>query len=249
VKKILIGLLLLIAFSLIFGCNSSTGLAGVGQNVNAQVDSPHPYPNSIGDRILAWSETISYPNATYLRLHFSKIEVIGSLSIPTAPIDYGPCDLNAPEGYTRFRIGPNSIGEAPTKNLQIDDNGNIGIIPNPPTSSEGSASTGSSPGINTIKCGVIQEPIKLTPQEMFSDADKYIQGDFVAIKDKNGKVLDIITAEYNYFFSPKYETGYEIDDAWSQTYSKVDTVTIELYTDKNENGYGVSIDKFTRGTS
>jgi len=203
-------------------------LLQVGETIDTNIQSSHPYPNGVGGKVLVWSETLEHQGATSLRLHFNKFEIKGIINTPTIfeEVDYGECDLNALEGYERILIDPNTIQENQ-------------IVEQQP----GEVSVGST---RLIKCGIVQEKKQFTPQEIFDNYNEYIQGDFVAIKDKNGKVLDILLRESlpNLEGSP---ADFLRQDVWGQTYHDIDTITIELYADESDNGFGLYIDKYARG--
>ena len=109
----------------------------------------------------------------------------------------------------------------------------------------GEVSVGSS---RLIKCGIVQEKKQFTPQEIFDNYNEYVQGDFVAIKNKDGKVLDILLRESlpNFEGSP---ADFLRQDVWGQTYRDVDFIAVELYADESDNGFGLYIDKYARDFS
>lgn len=190
-----------------------------GSTVDINIETPHPYPNSDSGRKVVWSYKLEHPKATYLRLHFNNIQIkYGNVNPPSIyeEVDHGECDLNAPEGYKRELMDPNTIKETQI----IEQQG-------------GEVSVSS---LRTIKCGIIKEKKEYTDQEIFDN--NWIEGDFLLIKDRDGKVLDII-ANSPFYLENKY-------DFWSTAYS-VDTVILELYADDKENAHGLYIDKYVRG--
>ena len=220
--------LVIFSFYFIYPGSSTTKPLQVGETVDTNIQSPHPYPNSGSGKILVWSETLEHQDATALRLHFNKFEIKGMINTPTIfeEVNYGECDLNAPEGYKRELINPNTIRETQ-------------IVEQQP----GEVSAGSS---RSIKCGISQEKKQFTPQEIFDNYNKYIEGDFVAIKNKDGKILDILLRES----LPNFEgssTDFLRQDVWGQTYDGVDSISIEFYADESDNGFGLYIDKYARG--
>ncbi len=198
----------------------------VGAVEDVNVQSPHPYPNGTSARSLVWTETINHPGATSLRLHFNKFEVKGISNIPTIfeEVDHGRCILIAPEGYRRELIDPNTIRETQ-------------II----TQQPGEVSVGSA---RLLKCGIVREKKQFSPQEVFDQV--YVKGDFVAIKNKSGKVLDILMRESLSTFNGS-PVEFLREDVWGQTYADVDTIIIELYADESDNGFGLYVDKYARG--
>ena len=102
----------------------------------------------------------------------------------------------------------------------------------------------SAPAASPNECG--NQTIKkiFTPQEIFDK--RYVTGDFVAIKDKDEKVLDILVRESLPAFNGS-PAGFLRQDVWGQTYFDVDTLIIELYADESDNGFGLYIDKYVRG--
>lgn len=224
---------LLIFVVLISGClNKGGGLDKAGEGVNVDIQTPHPYVSSNGGKVLIWSYTLQHPRATLLKLHFKKFEIKGMINSNTPTIfeevDYGKCDLNAPEGYKRELVDSNTIKETQIVKQE-----------------SGGAPLGS---LRFIKCGVVQEKKQFTPQEIFDNYNEYVLGDFVAIKDNNGKVLDVLVRESLPKFGGSPE-DFLREDIWGQTYHDIDSITIELYADESDNGYGLNIDKYIYGFS
>ena len=204
-------------------------IAKVGESIEIDIQSPHPYPNGNNGRVLVWTDNIGHPNTTSIQLHFNRIDILGKFETPTVyeEVDYGECDLNAPPGYIREWDGKNMITQKQI--VEGSDGDEIGIG-----------------GISMIKCGIMREKKEFTPQEMFDNHLNWAEGDFLAIKNANGIVIDIING--NSF--GKYEAGqgviYKKEDVWSKIYPNTNQITLELYADETENGYGLSIDKYRR---
>ena len=70
--------------------------------------------------------------------------------------------------------------------------------------------------------------------------------DFVAVKDKNGKFLDILTKESLHTFNGS-PAEFLSEDVWGQTYTDEGTIIFERYADESDNGFGLYIDKYARG--
>ena len=66
----------------------------IGAVEDVDVQSPHPYPNGSGIKSLVWSQTVTHAGATFLHLHFARLEVKGEIKTPTIfqTVDYGPCE-------------------------------------------------------------------------------------------------------------------------------------------------------------
>lgn len=197
-------------------------LLQIGAVVEVNIQSPHPYPNGNPNekRSLVWSDTLNHPGATSLRLHFNRFEIkYGNMNPPIIfeEVDYGECDLNAPEGYERKLIDPNTIQETQ-------------IVEQKP----GEVSVGSS---RLIKCGIVKEKREYSAQEIFDN--NWIDGDLLLVKNREGNILEILTKS-PFFLQNQH-------DFWSHTYSGVDSITLEFYADSTDNDFGISIDKYSRG--
>ena len=77
------------------------------------------------------------------------------------------------------------------------------------------------------------------PPEEF--IEKFVEGDFVLVKNEQGKILDIFAgkAGENGFMTATYGDR--------NVYPLVDSVIVELYADNSKNGYGLLIDEYGRG--
>ena len=112
-KKNLI-ILSFVLFGLI-GCKSeyaqpSEHLLIVGEVIKVNIQSPHPYLNSINGTNLVWSYTLAHTNATNLKLHFKKVEVKSYHN-----------QIN--KGETEVR------GIIPAKGIDLDYPNNIDVFP------------------------------------------------------------------------------------------------------------------------
>ena len=68
-------ILLILCITAICSAQSEKPLK-VGEEFDLVMDSPHPYPGSNSDtRKIVWSDTIHYPKATYLSVHFKHVEL------------------------------------------------------------------------------------------------------------------------------------------------------------------------------
>lgn len=58
------------------------------------VQSPHPYPNSVNEKSVVWSDKVTHTGVKFLHLHFDRLEVNGKITVPTIfeTVDYGPCE-------------------------------------------------------------------------------------------------------------------------------------------------------------
>lgn len=91
-------------------------------------------------------------------------------------------------------------------------------------------------GETVIPCGIKSELVEHSAQEIVNN--NLMKGDYVVIKDGQGTVLDMFT--FNSFRQQEF-------DQWTPIYRNVDTLTIELYADQEENAYGINISSFARG--
>ena len=76
----------LLAFPSVLG---ATEPARAGEYVHETFQTPHPYPSSgVDEPVLTWSDQIVYPGATYLSLHFARLELAdGDMVIVRSPDD------------------------------------------------------------------------------------------------------------------------------------------------------------------
>lgn len=173
----------------------------IAEGIDIDIQTPHPYLNSDSNRDVVWSYTLEYPDATLLRLHFNRFEIkYEEITAPTVfeEVDYGECDLNAPKGYERKLIDPNTIQETQ-------------IVEQKP----GELSVGSS---RLIKCGIVEEKKEYTDQEIFDN--NWVGGDFLLVKDKDGNVLDIITKKPSHYESLDFWSDiYHVDTIILELYA------------------------------
>ena len=203
----------------------------IGETIETDIQTPHPYPNGEDGRTLVWSETIEYPGAAFMRLHFSKIDILGERFEPPTiyeEVDYGECDLNAPPGWTREWNGENTITQKQIVEESDEDGIRVG-------------------GISIIKCGIAEEKKEFTAQELFDNNLDWADGDFLVVRNAGGVAIDIIHGKsYG-----RYEAGsgiiYKKEDVWSKSYWNTDKITLELYADETQNSFGLYIDKYIRG--
>jgi PKD repeat protein len=64
--------LLSLFFALIFGANGLFAKVQVGEEVVQQFETSHPYK---GEKGILWEQTIQYPNASYISIHFSSFDI------------------------------------------------------------------------------------------------------------------------------------------------------------------------------
>ena len=67
----------------------ATEPARIGEYVHETIQTPHPYPSSgAGEPMLAWSDQVVYPGATYISLHFARFELAdGDTVVVRSPDD------------------------------------------------------------------------------------------------------------------------------------------------------------------
>ena len=234
-KRITIAIMLIVLILLFAGLFLFRNPIGIekparsGEEIIISLETPHPYPNSKDGRVLVWSETIEHPGAKSLRIHFNRIDILGRFELPTLyeEVNYGECDLNASLGYTREMVDKNTIIQK--QMVEESDKGEI-----------------SAGVIEIIKCGMVQEKKEFTPQELFDNHQNWAEGDFLAVKNSDGIVVDIIHGE-SYGKFDEEELYYLKEDVWSNTYYGSDSITLELYADETENGFGLSVDRYITG--
>jgi hypothetical protein len=128
-------------------------------------------------------------------LNFEKFNVFGNYTDDIYyEIDYGECNLNAPEGFTRTLIDPNTIHQ---KQIVVED------------SEYGIYSSGS---LEIIPCGIVSTkrlvyfdhlsiPDKtnnfLTYSQLYENRDKYLEGDFIVIKNSVDEVIYVSNNSQN----------------------------------------------------
>ena len=115
---------------------------------------------------------------------------------------------------------------------QFDVNGSIDIPESASTQRVDYGECNDTQVDKKLPCGVIEEVRDFTPQEIFDN--NYVKGDFLVVKDKEGKVVSLLTNSYD------VRPG-------SSTPVSGDTAIIELYADETGNGYGIYIDKYKIG--
>ena len=121
-------ILFLISLVLISGCYQRT-LPQPGQKlvigtvVDANIQTPHPYPNSEEGRQIVWSYEINELNATGIRLHFENFDVAGIINPVGYIVEYPPC---APSG---FDPGNQSVPEVPSATEELCGNVTIPYTP------------------------------------------------------------------------------------------------------------------------
>ena len=137
-------LVAIIGYFLIVGTNRpepEPSVLQIGAVVGVDIQSPHPYPNGSPNekRSLVWSDTLSHPGATSLRLHFDRFEIkYGKITAPAVfeTVDYGPCEQNLEsESPIEQQSGEIFVGEQ--------------VIPK--------------------LCGLIEKKKEYTPQEIFDN--------------------------------------------------------------------------------
>jgi hypothetical protein len=111
----------------------------IGAVEDIDVQSPHPYPNGVNEKSVVWSNKITHPDATFLYLHFDRLEVSGKINIPTIfeEVDYGLCE---PSSEVKQQTEQKSGEEVSVGSLTLPK-----------------------------KCGLVQEKKKFTAQEILNN--------------------------------------------------------------------------------
>jgi len=165
------------------------------KSVEINIKSPNPYPEGNEERGVVWKHVldINHEEADAFHLRFGYLNVIGWYTQDMYyEKNFGECDLNAPEGFTRELINGNTIIEKEIAQKPEDGVYSLGSLTKIPCKIHTFTKQ-----ILCHNCPIPDDSAGyITYQELYEQADKYIDGDFVVFKDENDNVLSI------YFQSP-----------------------------------------------
>jgi hypothetical protein len=201
VKKYLIGISFLFILLVFSGCaqEQREGMQDIYiieepiKSVNVDIKAQGPFNSD--ERNIVWTyelELEQIDEADYVVLNFDELDFVGQYMNQYESVDLGECDLNAPDGYVREIIDDGMIQRSIQDNGSPDENGDISVG-----------------GIEVIPCGIVQEKTEIFRfltkenfQKIYDEKDKYIQGDFLVIKNGKNEVLYI---EFNQYTNPGNE--------------------------------------------
>ena len=196
-KKIILGILI-ISILLLSACASRQGVltkehdkrfSEILDSVEINVKTSDPYPESDGNRTLVWEHVLelNHEEADAVHLNFDYLNVIGWHQEMYYEKDFGECDLNAPEGFTRELVNNNTISERAIVEEQEEGVYSIGSLTMIPCN------------VHTLKkqilCDGCEMPDEsegyITYQEYIQNIDKYVGGDYILFKDEKDNILSI----------------------------------------------------------
>lgn len=188
--------------------------------VNADIQTPHPYPNSNSGRQIVWNYTLdlSDTNTTSIKLHFNEFEIKGLITKTGELIEYPPCPTQTPS-------------------VEVDENGTvIGI----------SGQTEERCGTVFVKYTTQEIYDNYLQNTSLIEGDflliKDSSGNVVDILSGSSDVIP------SYYITPPEDEIDAAK--WWYTYGwpgpPVNKLLFEFYADESENGYGIYIDKYAR---
>jgi len=94
----------------------------VGEHVLERFESPHPYVSSGGTQpMLTWADTIEFPGATYIAVHFERMELAAGDSVVVRSPD-------GAQSWTYTRFGRNDLGATPAGFYATHIKGDTAVI-------------------------------------------------------------------------------------------------------------------------